>query len=167
MFNNKKFDSVWRDYCIQFMGRWYKEASPDERKLMLAAMQSALKESNNGISGTALIALNSNIGQPGISPREVRLAALEVVKNKKTPDYVKLTALQICAMRKERQALPIARDILKTSKHVPLKMSAIAAIGMLGNGDDYDTLTKLSKSSDVRLRTAATVALKKLGFKKK
>ena len=167
MFNNQKNSSIWRDYCIQFMGRWYKNASEEEQKQMLKAMLGALDEHKNGIAGAALIALRSNIGQREIRPREVRLSAFKVLTAKDTPDYVKLTALQICAMGKEANALPIAREILKTSKHVPLKMSAIAAIGMLGDSDDFETLNKLAHSTDIRLRTAASNALKKLGLNKK
>ena len=166
MYNNKKNSSIWRDYCVQFMGRWYKKASAEEQKQMKKAITSALDEHKNGIAGAALIALRSNIGQTKISPREVRLASYKVLTAKDTPDYVKQTALQICAMGNEAKVLPIAREILKTSKHVPLKMSAIATIGALGNGDDYDDLKKLSKSTDIRLRIAATSALKKLGVKK-
>jgi HEAT repeat protein len=112
-----------------------------------------------------MIALRANIGQTDIRPREVRLAAYKVLTAEDTPDYVKQTALQICAMGNESKVLPIARDILKTSKNVPLKMSAIAAIGALGNGDDYENLEDLSKSTDIRLRIAAKSALKKLGKK--
>ena len=167
MYNNKKNDPIWRDYCVQFMGRWYKKASEEEQKQMRKAINSALAEHKNGIAGAALIALRSNIGQTDIKPREVRLASYEVLTAKDTPDYVKQTALQICAMGNESKVLPIAREILKTSKHVPLKMSAIAAIGMLGDGDDYDNLDKLSKSTDIRLRIAAKSALKKLGTQNK
>jgi hypothetical protein len=48
----------------------------------------------------------------------------KVLTAKDAPDYLKQTALQICAMGNESKVLPIAREILKTSKHVPLKMSA-------------------------------------------
>lgn len=162
MYNNKKFCSIWRDYCIQFMGRWYKEASPDEQKLMLKDMFAATDEGKNGIAGAALIALNSNVGMSGISPKEVREAAFKVAENKETPDYVKLTAIQICAMRNDKRVLPIAREIVKTGKYVPLKMSAIAAIGFLGNSNDMDDMKELSRSTDVRIRSAATAALRKL-----
>ena len=165
MYDNKRNSSIWRDYCVQFMGRWYKSAPEKERKLIKKALLKAVTEHKNGIAGAALIALRSNIGSE-ISPREVRIAAYKVLTAQDTPDYVKLTALQICAMGRESRVLPIARDILKTSKNVPLKMSAIAAIGALGNGDDYDNLKKLSQSTDIRLRTSATSALKKLGIRK-
>jgi HEAT repeats len=167
MFNNKKNSSIWRDYCVQFMGRWYKKASVEEQKQMRKAINSALDEHKNGIAGAALIALRTNIGQTDIKPREVRLAAYKVLTAKDSPDYLKQTALQICAMGNESKVLPIAREILKTSKHVPLKMSAIAAIGALGDGDDYDDLKKLSQSTDIRLRISARSALKRLGIRKR
>lgn len=166
MYQNKKLDSVWRDYCIQFMGQWYKDASPKDQKLLIMAMTDALKETSNGIAGTSLIAMNSNADQPGIDAQKLGEAAFAVVTDKKNPDYVKLTALQICAMRQDPKALPVAREILRDSKNVPLKISAIAAIGMLGNNEDLDTIKKLSESTDVRIRIAADSARKKLMGKK-
>lgn len=166
MYQNKKFDIAWRDYCVQFMGQWYKDAPPNDQKLLARTITDALKETDNGIAGAALIAINSNAGQPEIDLKKLDEAAFAIVTDKKTPDYVKLTALQICAIRKDQRALSVAHEILNNSKDVPLKISAIAAIGMLGNDDDIDTVKNLSKSTDVRIRIAADNTIKKLTGKK-
>jgi hypothetical protein len=50
---------------------------------------------------------------------------------------------------------------LKNSKETQLKVSAIAALGEYGNRNDLAVIDLYSKSSDVRLRTAAVTAIKK------
>ena len=44
---------------------------------------------------------------------------------------------------------------------MPLKVSAIAALGEYGNRDDLEIIEPYCKSSDVRLRTAAVTAINK------
>ena len=50
---------------------------------------------------------------------------------------------------------------LKNSKETQLKVSAIAALGEYGNRNDLAVINPYSKSSDVRLRTAAVTAIPK------
>ena len=63
---------------------------------------------------------------------------------------------------KPNQIRPILHDILKNSKETQLKVSAIAALGKYGNRNDLAVINPYNKSSDVRLRTAAINASKKL-----
>ncbi|MBE6390500.1 MAG: hypothetical protein E7043_10125 [Lentisphaerae bacterium] len=81
---------------------------------------------------------------------------------KDIPNYAKVTLIQICGMNqvKPDQVRPILRDILKNSKETQLKVSAIAALGEYGNRNDLAVIDLYSKSSDVRLRTAAVTAIK-------
>jgi HEAT repeat protein len=61
-----------------------------------------------------------------------------------------------------REILPIAKEILEKSSDVPLKSSAIAAIGILRDRSEIPRLEKYKKSSDVRIRSAAAGALKRI-----
>jgi hypothetical protein len=45
-------------------------------------------------------------------------------------------------------------------------MSALAALGYVGNADDITLLKKYQTSSDIRYRAAATAALHRLALKK-
>ena len=74
----------------------------------------------------------------------------------------KITALQICAKLGNKAVLPSARRLASSRESVPLRMSAIAAVGTLGNADDQVVLEEYAKSSDVRLRKSAQSALKRL-----
>ena len=62
---------------------------------------------------------------------------------------------------KPDQVRPILHDILKNAKETQLKVSAIAALGEYGNRNDLAVIDPYSKSSDVRLRTAAVTAINK------
>ena len=56
----------------------------------------------------------------------------------------------------------IALYSIKMQLLTKLKVSAIAALGEYGNRNDLDIIEPYCKSSDVRLRTAAINASKKL-----
>jgi hypothetical protein len=166
MYNDKSFDKIWRDYCIQFLGQWYpKINSPEDRRKAREAFDSALQEKKNGIAGTALIAVSRLTGLKDFDKADIASKAFELAKDKDSANIVKITALQVGANLGNKNILPLAKELIKSSKSVPLKMSAIAAVGILGNSADIPTIDKYLKCSDVRLRTAAKAAVKRLEHK--
>jgi len=163
MYYDKTLDNTWRDYCIQFMGQWYGSIHvPSEQAHVREALDAALSDSDN-IPAAAIIAMGGLAGNPGFSHERISTAALRLCTDPGTGDTVKTASLQICAKLKNREILPVARDIMKTSENVPLKMSAIAVVGAIGDSSDRDTLRSFVKSGDVRMRTASKAALKKMG----
>jgi len=70
--------------------------------------------------------------------------------------------LQICAKFNDKRALPIARKIAESAASTHLRMSAIAAVGTLGDSSDRPMLEKYASSSDARLRESAQSALNRL-----
>ena len=100
---------------------------------------------------------------PEFDRRKIAEAAYALCIDTNIDDMIKTTALQVCAKLKKHEVLAIARDMIKTSKNVPLKMSAVATVGAIGDNSDHDILRSLAKSSDVRMRTASKAALKKMG----
>ena len=163
MYYDKSFDDVWRDYCVQFLGQCYgKIDPPGERRIVRTLFNDALKDSA-GIPGASLIAMSGLADNPEFDRNKIAGAAFALCIDSKTDDMIKTTALQVCAKFKKREILPVARDIIRTSKNVPLKMSAIAAVGAIGDSSDQDTLRSFVKSSDVRMRTASKAALRKMG----
>jgi len=75
MYNDKSFDTMWRDYCVQFITNYYErrwiyadssqtvskeaDAKDAEREVIEAVYWDALKETDTTIAGTALLGLNS------------------------------------------------------------------------------------------------------------
>jgi len=163
MSRDKEHDVLWRDYCLQHLGGWYrKAASDDEKEDIASALWDATGEKKGSISGTALLSLSFNVGGPGIAEKAVSGKALQACQDKEYSEMAKITALQVCATLGETQALPVARDLATGSGNALLRMSALAAIGALGDARDRPLLEKYAASSDVRLRKAARAALDKL-----
>lgn len=166
MFYDKGHDGVWRDYCVQHLGDFYpKIDNATEQKLARDMFWAATHEIGSSIAGTALIALANNVNQSDITKEAVGTAALRLSDDPTCGELAKITALQICANLGESKVLPIARQIAGSGASVPLRMSAIAAVGTLGDESDRILLEPYAASTDTRLRTAAQSAVKRLGKK--
>lgn len=88
---------------------------------------------------------------------------MRLVESPDIPWQDKITALQIAATAGDTHALTPARAWANdTATPVPLRMSALATLGILGNDTDKPLLDRLAQSGEFRLRTAARSALKKI-----
>lgn len=164
MYNDKGHDKVWRDYCIQHLGHFLKRISSKEKKeAVVATLWKATEETNITIAGTALLAMENNKNDSLIDAGEVAEKALNLCKDSTCGEPAKITALQICAKLGDVRVLSTAREIATSGQSVPLRMSAIAAVGTLGDESDREMLEKYSQSSDIRLRKSAQSALTRLG----
>ena len=89
--------------------------------------------------------------------------AAEIAGDEGYSDAARITALQVAAKLGNRKVLEVARRIVEGGGYrVPLKVSAVAVLGMLGDEGDVETLRGLRTSSDRRLRKAAEAALERL-----
>lgn len=163
MYKDTTHDLVWRNYCVQFIGRVYQDSTMQEKSQLEKILQSVLKDPIPMLAVTGMIAIELNKDTIKFDKDLLYSRALELLQ-KDIPTYVKVTLIQICGMNriKPDQVRPILRNILKNSKEVQLKVSAIAALGEYGNRDDLDIISPSYNSSDVRLRTAAMTAKKKM-----
>lgn len=162
MYFDKSFDGVWREYCVQFMGTWYaKIHSDDEKELLRYTLQKALKDKDN-IVGTAILQLGNLVKTGDFDKREIRNIAYGLSSDPDTDDKVKMTAFQVAADLDHPQIAELARQVIKENKNVLLKMSAIAVLGKSGNTFDLGELARLSNSTDIRIRSAAQAAIKKI-----
>ena len=163
MYADQGHDDVWRDYCVQHLSSFYSDISNDDEKQKVRNLfWKATEETDKTIAGTALLAMTYNSDQPGFDKAKISGRALAMFEDKKCRRMVKTTALQICARLDDKRVLPIAREIAASSALVPLRMSAIAALGTLGNESDRAMLEKYATSSDIRLSKSAQSALKRL-----
>ena len=164
MYQDKTFDSTWRDYCVQFFGKWYASAPRNKgREEMLKCLWTATTETNNSNAGTAVTMLIRMLNTGDIDKKKLSKAAYKVLTAKGSILPNKISSLQVCAELNNADALPIARQIVNDShQNKILQMSAIAAIGMLGNKSDLPLLYKLQKSPDIRKKAPAKAAIKKI-----
>ena len=165
MYYDTENDEIWRDYCVQFMGRFYPMATLQEKKLLSDTLQEALLNKTGGIAGTAMIALNSNYDDIGINKNILKENAFRISNDQKYPNYIRVTAIQVSAELGDIRVLEVIRREIAYSKNIQLKMSAIAALGKLGDPDDKNLLASYALSSDIRLRTSALNAIALLNKK--
>jgi len=176
MYNDKSFDTMWRDYCVQFIANYYErrwiydessqtvskeaDAKDAEREVIEAVYWDALKETDTTIAGTALLGLNSLSQQDSTIDRErVSQVAVDLLSNPEVGEPTRITAFSIAASLDNQKALPEARVIAQTGETVTLRMVAIAAIGRLGSVSDIELLNSLSLDSEERIRRIAKSAL--------
>ncbi len=160
MYYDKGHNNVWRDYCIQHLGGIYAEVS--EKDAIAGVLWDGALDAESGIAGTSLIALANNADGTYIKKEDVAAKAFALCADPNCGELAKITALQICASLNAQQVLPIARNIAQAADSIPLRMSAIAAVGTLGNESDRDMLEKFAAGRDVRLSRPAQSALGRL-----
>jgi len=176
MYNDKSLDTMWRDYCVQFVTNYYERrwiyadssqtVSKDAntkvagREVIEAVYWDALKETDTTIAGTALLGLNSLAQQdPAIDRERVSQAAVDLLSNPEVGEPTRITAFSIAASLGNQKALPEARVIAQTGETVTLRMAAIAAIGRLGSVSDIELLASLAHDGEERIRRIAKNAL--------
>ncbi len=154
MFSDPEYGDTWRDYCMQFLGQIYPDTSEQVREKIRGVFQKGMKERANGIAGAAMIAVNRNINDPLIDRKALARTACEVAVSEDSPDYLKITAVQIAALNGEKDILNFCEEVLtsKNAKYsVQLKMSAMSAIGILGDSEKLPLLRRYAGMSDIRL----------------
>ena len=163
MYYDKSFDPTWRDYCVQFFGKWYEQApTNDAREAMVKGLYDALKERNSSLGGTAITMLCHLTHLKEFNKDKIADQAYELMTAPDCAKSGKIAAMQACAELRNKKALPIARDWADNSNEMFIKMSAIAAIGMLGDPSDLPLLNHYKSSSDIRLSGPAKAAFAKI-----
>ncbi len=165
MFQDQSLDSTWRDYCVQFFGKWYDAAPRNEgRDAMATAQWDVLKnERASRFAGAAATQLGFLAGKYPEFPRDaVSSACLEALLDPLCSETSKVALLQVCASLGAAGALAEARRLAAMKSNPVLRASAIAAVGMLGDHSDLVWLTPLAESPDLRLRKPAQAAIGKI-----
>jgi hypothetical protein len=160
MYYDKSFDLTWRDYCVQFFGKWY-ELAPENagRKAMVKGLYDALQERNSSIGGTAATMLCHLTRFKEFDKDKVSAHAYGLMTAPDCSTSGKSSAMQVCAQLRNSKALPVARDWAANNKEIFVKMSAISALGVLGDTSDLELLNQYQVSADIRLNRPAKAAI--------
>jgi hypothetical protein len=164
VYRNRNLDPVVRDYAIQHLGVLYEKADSRPRNLIKDGLFQATAEMEGTLAGTGLLALNRLAGlYEDISSEQLAQAALLAAGNERISDESRTTALQVCALMQLPDAAQIAADILSNSENTHLQISAIAALGYVGDADQIEILSSiLSDDSRQRLHLPAQTALERI-----
>ena len=74
--------------------------------------------------------------------------------------------MQICGVMGRKEILPTARKVAREADSIPLRMSAIATIGDVGDSQDAELLKQIAFSTgNAYIRKSARSALKRLETK--
>jgi hypothetical protein len=129
-------DDVMRDYAIQHLIQWYEQGAmdaTDARERIRLILKEATSEPGS-IAGTALLGWHRLCRHDAaFDPAEVDWAALQLALSDATDDATRLTAIQVCAERGLKAALPKIKLLANVTDCVPLRLSAEAAARRLGD----------------------------------
>lgn len=163
LYADKNQDVVMRDYAIQHMTPIYARCDPGEKAALHQALWQAVGETDSTIAGTALIALHQlATSHEEFDKAEIGAVALRVAGDETAREPARITALQVASQAGVMEVVPIARQLAQNAQSVPLRMSAIAALGNVGNEGAMNLLLNLTTGSDERSKATAEVALRHL-----
>ncbi len=167
-------DMVLRDYAIQHLATYYRQMTvatgvdnqtrSDELRQAQQVMWAALANTDSSIAGTALLGLErlSQEGYPGLDQQKIAEAALSLAQDDGVGELSRITAFQVCASLNVTNALPFVLGAAEQGETMPLRISAIAALGSLGGPKQEPFLYSLTQGNDNWLKLPAQRALNQL-----
>ncbi len=153
-----------RDYALQHLVAEY-EKSPTNAIVnqIPELLWDALRVTNSSTVGTALLGLHRLCGvDPTIDSNKVSQVALQLTLDAATGELARITALQVCAQRRLHDVLPTVTNMAQHAVSLPLRISAIAALGYLGEERERMLLEMLSAEGNDFLQPAIKSALNRL-----
>jgi hypothetical protein len=165
MYHDRAQDPVMRDYAIQHLGAWYNRddaVSPKERERIRAVLAEAVRELNS-TAGTALLGMHRlSADDEAFDATQIDCVALSLVQSADTDTAARLTAIQVCAERGLKEALPTVETLAQTSDCIPMQLSAIAAAARLGGSQQAKVLRSIGPTPNEEVNAALQVALRQL-----
>jgi hypothetical protein len=158
-------DEVTRDYAVQHVvSLCLKSAEQFEtdRPAARETLWDALSDTGS-LPGTAILGLHRlSATDAGLDAAQVSDAALKLALQPGADELVRLTALQVCAERQLKEILPEATRLAKGAGNLPLRLSAIAALGSAGGKPEKELLETLRSGGEKPLQPAVESALRRL-----
>jgi hypothetical protein len=163
IYQDKDQDVVMRDYAIQHMNPAYAQANTEEKTALRQALWQATGETDGSIAGTALLALN-DLAQNNaeFEKNKITEVALKLAGDEQCGELARITAVQICGRSDATQAVPLVLQLAQSAGSIPLRISAIAALGDLGDRSVETVLQQIATGNEDRLKPAAESALQRL-----
>jgi hypothetical protein len=158
---------VIRDYALQHLFSRYEEISDISRRNQLEALfWRMVGRTQESFAGTALLGL-CDLSTKGFAIDSVEVArrALALVQNPAAASLGRISAIQVCALLGERQALPEALRTAASGETIALRASAIAVIGALGAEADLPVLQRFTEEPNPSIRRASRLAAQRIKTK--
>lgn len=166
IYGDQQQNEVIRDYAVQHMAAYYEQMTGQhDHSGTLQSVQKILWEAVNepvgSIGGTALLALKrlSQEYTNNFDEEKIAAAALQMADNPIAGELTHITAYQVCGELEIPGALPVVLQAAQTGETIPVRLSAIGALGHLGGPDQIPYLNSVLEEPEDRLKPAANHAL--------
>jgi hypothetical protein len=169
MYRDSKQDEVIRDYAVQHLVAYYEQLEivhqdePEAKRQIRELLWEALHETGNSIAGTALLGLKRlSDGREEFDRREISDAALRMANDAGTGELARITAFQVCGQLGLSDVGPVLLQTALNGDSIPLRISAIGALGVLGDSQATPLLTEILNGDESRLKLPARRALMRI-----
>lgn len=154
-------DVVLRDYAVQHLSALYTISDASQKQKMDEVFTASMTQTRESIAGTALMAMwrLSTRGGFGIPPDQIKAYAQRLCSEPGVSPPSRTAALQVGSMARMREILPYAIDAAHSGENLPLRLSAIAAVGSLGGRQQIAELTGLAQGSPAPISNAVALAV--------
>src|SRR5260370_24560824 len=127
------------------MSAYYEQISqPPNAAAIQNVLLQATAETSDTIGGTALLALQRLSDEyTNFDRGKIASTALQMARNLASAEPAQITAYQVCARLNVTDALPVVLAAAQGGQTVPIKMSAIAALGQLGGPEQIPFLNSV------------------------
>lgn len=169
MYRDQDQNPVIRDYAVQHLAAYYEDltlqtgSAQAEQKVQDVLWQ-ATQETGDSIGGTALLALKRLWQEypAGFDQSKIAATALQMASASDSGELTHITAYQVCAQLGVMDALPVVLAAAQNGETIPVQMSAIGALGLLGGTDQIPFLNGILNGTEERLKPAARHALEQI-----
>lgn len=160
-FKDKNMDTTTRMYILQHLRPWYEEKEYDRDRIR-QLFYDALEETDNGIAGTSLLALNSlSTDFNDFDTDLIATAAAKIAESTSSSTLSRISAIQICGQMNLIKTRKFMKELLQQEQLTSVKLAAIATLGDIGTQQDIDFLTSIGED-EKNFRKAIVLSIKKL-----
>lgn len=170
---NKNQDVVLRDYAVQHLAAYYQQldvTGQTDTKLQQKVQDGlwqALSETDNSIAGTALLALMrlADEGRQEFDGKRIQSAAVRLAGETEASELTRSAAMQVSTRLGAKEVLPVLLKTAAQGETLPLRISAIGALGTLGSPEATSFLNSIASGTEERLKIPARLALRNIELK--
>lgn len=161
-------DEVVRDYAVQHLAEYYEQrfargaggSNAGDLQKVREVLWEALNDTESSIAGTALLALlRLSERREEFDSSKIKTAALEMATSAGTGQLARITAFQVCGRMGAAEAIPVLLQAARESQEMPLRISAVGALGLVGGAEVREYLNTLVDGNEERLKLPARRAL--------
>jgi hypothetical protein len=152
LYRDRTLSVMTRDYVLQHFAPYIRAVTAsghskldDDSMAIIDELRGAVWSGEGMLSGSALIGLDALAGlDVGVTEEETGMMAMYLAADERCDPAIRATALQVAMQCGRSEVLPLAGKLLQVNFPLPLRMSAVACVAVLGGKSGQAVLSKLS-----------------------